>query len=177
MPFGLANSPSVFQSFINKVFRDMLNRGVIVYIDNILIYSTSLEDHIKQVRAVLRRLIDHQLYAKAEKCEFHQESVSFLGYVISSGGVAMEDKKIHNVVNWPQPTTLKEFQHFLGFANFYRRFIRNFSTVAAPLTSMMKKGINASPGLLQPIRLFEPSKNDSPPRPFYIILIQNRNSL
>ncbi len=140
MPFGLANSPSVFQSFINEVFRDMLNRWVIIYIDDILIYSTSLEDHIKQVRAVLPHLIDHQLYAKAEKCEFHQESVSFLGYVISSGGVAMDDKKIHNVVNWPQPTTLKELQRFLGFANFYRRFIRNFSTVAAPLTSMTKKG-------------------------------------
>ncbi len=140
MPFGLANSPSVFQSFINEVFRDMLNCWVFVYTDDILIYSTSLEDHIKQVRAVLRRLIDHQLYAKAEKCEFHQESVSFLGYVISSGGVAMEDKKIHNVVNWPQSTTLKELQRFLGFANFYWRFIRNFSTVAAPLTSMTKKG-------------------------------------
>ncbi len=140
MPFRLANSPSVFQSFINEVFRDMLNRWVIVYIDDILIYSTSLEDHIKQVREVLRRLIDHQLYAKAEKCEFHQESVSFLGYVISSGGVAMDDKKIHSVVNWLQPTTLKELQRFLGFANFYRRFIRNFITVAAPLTSMTKKG-------------------------------------
>ncbi len=140
MPFGLANSPSVFQSFINDVFRDMLNRWVVVYIDDILIYSTTLEEHIKQVRAVLRRLIDHQLYAKAEKCEFHQESVSFLGYVISSGGVAMDDKKIHSVVNWLQPSTLKELQRFLGFANFYRRFIRNFSTVAAPLTSMTKKG-------------------------------------
>ncbi len=140
MPFGLANSPSIFQSFINEVFRDMLNRWVIVYIDDILIYSTSLEDHIKQVRAVLRRLIDHQLYAMAENCEFHQESVSFLGYVISSGGVAMDDKKIHSVVNWHQPTTLKELQRFLGFANFYRRFIRNFSTVTAPLTSMTKKG-------------------------------------
>ncbi len=155
MPFGLANSPSVFQSFINDVFRDMLNRWVIVYIDDILIYSTTLKDHIKQVRAVLRRLIDHQLYAKAEKCEFHQESVSFLGYVISSGGVAMDDKKIHRVVNWLQPTTLKELQRFLGFANFYRRFIRNFSTVAAPLTSMTKRGnhrITWSPAAHQAFR-------------------------
>ncbi len=77
----------------------MLNRWVIVYIDDILIYSKSLEDHVKHIGAVLRRLIDHHLYAKAEKCEFHQESVSFLGYVISSGGVAMDDKKIRNVVN------------------------------------------------------------------------------
>ncbi len=131
MPFGLSNSPSVFQSFINEVFRDMLNRWLIVYIDDILIYSRSLREHVQHVRAVLRRLIDHQLYAKAEKCEFHQESVSFLGYVISSGGVAMEDQKVHTVVNWPQPTNLKELQRFLGFANFYRRFIRNFSSIAA----------------------------------------------
>ncbi len=126
MPFGLVNSPSVFQAFINDVFRDMLNRWVIVYIDDILIYSDSYEDH--------------QLYAKIEKCEFHQTSVSFLGYVISSGGVAMDDKKVQAVIDWPQPVTLKELQRFLGFANFYRRFIRNFSTVAAPMTSMLKKG-------------------------------------
>ncbi len=86
MPFGLVNSPSVFQAFVNDVFRDMLNRWVIVYIDDILIYSDSYEDHVKQVRSVLQRLLTHQLYAKIEKCEFHQTSVSFLGYVISSGG-------------------------------------------------------------------------------------------
>ncbi len=140
MPFGLVNSPSVFQAFVNDVFRDMLNRWVIVYIDDILIYSDSYEDHIKQVRSVLQRLLTHQLYAKFEKCEFHQTSVSFLGYVISSGGVAMEDKKVQAVIDWPQPVTLKELQRFLGFANFYRRFIRNFSTVAAPMTSMLKRG-------------------------------------
>ncbi len=140
MPFGLVNSPSVFQAFVNDVFRDMLNRWVIVYIDDILIYSDSYEDHVKQVRSVLQHLLTHQLYAKIEKCEFHQTSVSFLRYVISSGGVAMEDKKVQAVIDWPQPVTLKELQRFLGFANFYRRFIRNFSTVAAPMTSMLKRG-------------------------------------
>ncbi len=140
MPFGLVNSPSVFQAFVNDVFRDMLNRWVIVYIDDILIYSDSYEDHVKQVRSVLQCLLTHQLYAKIEKCDFHQTSVSFLGYVISSGGVAMEDKKVQAVIDWPQPVTLKELQRFLGFANFYRRFIRNFSTVAAPMTSMFKRG-------------------------------------
>ncbi len=140
MPFGLVNSPSVFQAFVNDVFRDMLNCWVIVYIDDILIYSDSYEDHVKQVRSVLQRLLTHQLYAKIEKCEFHQTTVSFLGYVISSGGVAMEDKKVQAVIDWPQPVTLKELQRFLGFANFYRRFIRNFSTVAAPMTSMLKRG-------------------------------------
>ncbi len=140
MPFGLSNSPSVFQSFINDVFRDMLNQWVIVYIDDILIYSETYEEHVKHVRTVLKRLMQHQLYAKTEKCEFHQKTISFLGYVISSGGVAMDEQKVRAVVNWPQPTTLKELQRFLGFANFYRRFIRNFSTVAGPMTSMVKKG-------------------------------------
>ncbi len=140
MPSGLVNSPSVFQAFVNDVFRDMLNRWVIVYIDDILIYSDSYEGHVKQVRSVLHRLLTHQLYAKIEKCEFHQTSVSFIGYMISSGGVAMEDKKVQAVIDWPQPVTLKELQRFLGFANFYRRFIRNFSTVAAPMTSMLKRG-------------------------------------
>ena len=140
MPFGLVNSPSVFQSFINEVFRDMLNISVIVYIDDILIYSNTLPEHVQHVRAVLQLLIKYQLYAKAEKCEFHTTSTTFLGYIISPGGVAMDEKKVNAVLNWPEPTTLKELQRFLGFANFYRRFIRNFSTVVAPLTSMVKKG-------------------------------------
>ncbi|KAL1269106.1 hypothetical protein QQF64_031395 [Cirrhinus molitorella] len=139
MPFGLANCPSVFQSFMNDIFRDMLDRWVIVYIDDILIYSNSLQEHIQHVRAVLQRLIQHQLYAKLEKCEFHCTSTSFLGYIISQEGVAMDEKKVEAVLKWPQPQTLKELQRFLGFANFYRRFIRNFSMVAAPLTSMTKQ--------------------------------------
>ncbi|KAL0181815.1 hypothetical protein M9458_024221, partial [Cirrhinus mrigala] len=126
MPFGLANSPSYFQAFINETFRDMLNRWVIVYIDDILIYSSTLTDHIQHVRSVLQCLIAHQLYAKEEKCEFHRGKVSFLGYIISSEGVAMDEKKVNAVLNWPRPATLKELQRFLGFANFYRRFIRHF---------------------------------------------------
>ncbi|KAL0173533.1 hypothetical protein M9458_029501, partial [Cirrhinus mrigala] len=140
MPFGLANSPSYFQAFINEVFRDMLNQWVIVYIDDILIYSDSYSEHVQHVRAVLQRLVQHQLYAKQEKCECHQQSISFLGYIISPEGVAMDESKVTAVRDWPRPKTLKELQRFLGFSNFYRRFIRNFSSVAAPLTSMVKKG-------------------------------------
>lgn len=140
MPFGLVNSPSVFQSFVNDIFRDMLNRTVIIYIDDILIYSDTLEEHVQHVRAVLQRLIEHQLYAKAEKCEFHTTSTTFLGYVISPEGVAMDESKVNAVLKWSVPRTLKELQRFLGFANFYRRFIRNFSSVVSPLTSMVKKG-------------------------------------
>jgi len=88
------HSPSVFQSFINHIFRDMLNQCLIVYINDILIYSDTMEEHIKQVREVLQRLINHQLYAKAEKCEFHQSSISFLGYIISPEGVSMDEGKV-----------------------------------------------------------------------------------
>ncbi len=139
MPFGLANSPSVFQAFMNDIFHDMLDRWVIVYIDDILIYSDSQEEHIRHVRSVLKRLLQHQLYVKAEKCEFHQTNTSFLGYVISQDGVSMDDKKVQAVLDWPQPQTVKELQRFLGFANFYRRFIRNFSSIASPLTAMTKR--------------------------------------
>ncbi|KAL0150648.1 hypothetical protein M9458_054065, partial [Cirrhinus mrigala] len=140
MPFGLSNSPSIFQAFINEVFRDMLHRHVIVYIDDILIFSENLETHINHVRSVLQRLIANKLYAKLPKCEFHQTKISFLGYVISAEGVTMDDHKVSSVVNWPKPHTVKDLQRFLGFANFYRRFIRNFSQIAASLTSMTRKG-------------------------------------
>lgn len=138
MPFGLTNSPSVFQSYVNDIFRDLIDHFIIVYIDDILIYSNSYTDHVQHVRIVLNRLIQNRLYAKAEKCEFHQTATSFLGYIISQEGVAMDDKKVRAVLEWPLPTKLKELQRFLGFANFYRRFIRNFSSVALPLTSMTK---------------------------------------
>uniref|UniRef100_A0A3B1ID85 Gypsy retrotransposon integrase-like protein 1 n=1 Tax=Astyanax mexicanus TaxID=7994 RepID=A0A3B1ID85_ASTMX len=138
MPYGLSCSPSVFQAFMNEVFRDMIDRWVIIFMDDILVYSPSLEDHVNQVRAVLRRLLDHQLYVKAEKCEFHVQELSFLGYTIRPGGVSMNSDKVKAVVDWPRPRTVKELQRFLGFSNFYRRFIRGFSAVAAPLTSLLK---------------------------------------
>ncbi len=139
MPFGLANSPSVFQAFMNGIFGDMLDRWLIVYIDDILIYSDTQEEHVRHVRSVLKWLLQHQLYVKAEKCEFHQTNTSFIGYVIRQDGVSMDDKKVQAVLDWPQPQTVKELQRFLGFANFYRRFIRNFSSIASPLTAMTKR--------------------------------------
>ncbi|KAL0173249.1 hypothetical protein M9458_033560, partial [Cirrhinus mrigala] len=138
MPYGLANSPAVFQCFINEIFRDLLNKYVIAYIDDILIYSKSAEEHVYHVRTVLTRLLKNQLYVKAEKCEFHVPQTSFLGYHISHQGVKMDMAKVQAVTEWPQPSTVKELQRFLGFANFYRRFIRDYSMVAAPLTSLLK---------------------------------------
>ncbi|KAK3538674.1 hypothetical protein QTP86_012137 [Hemibagrus guttatus] len=138
MPFGLTNAPAVFQALINGVFRDLLGRGVIAYIDDILVYSTSMEDHVRQVQEVLARLQRHHLFMKLEKCEFHRTTVTFLGYVISHRGVEMDINKVRAVTEWSAPSTIRELQRFLGFANFYRRFIRNYSSVAAPLTSLLR---------------------------------------
>ncbi|KAL0195007.1 hypothetical protein M9458_008579, partial [Cirrhinus mrigala] len=138
MPYGLAKSPAIFQSFINEILKDFLNKFVIAYIDDILIYSKSEAEHINHVRTVLSCLLENQLYVKAEKYEFHVNQTSFLGYHISHQGVQMDTAKVQAVTEWPQPTTIKELQRFLGFVNFYRRFIRNYSTVASPLTSLLK---------------------------------------
>ncbi|KAK3544099.1 hypothetical protein QTP86_001557, partial [Hemibagrus guttatus] len=138
MPFGLTNAPAVFQALINGVFHDLLGRWVIAYIDDILVYSNSPEEHVQHVREVLSRLQRHHLYVKLEKCEFHRTTVTFLGYVISQRGVEMDAVKVRSVTEWPAPTTIRELQRFLGFANFYRRFIRNYSAVAGPLTSLLR---------------------------------------
>ncbi|KAK3548052.1 hypothetical protein QTP70_004285 [Hemibagrus guttatus] len=138
MPFGLTNAPAVIQALINGVFQDLLGKGVIAYIDDILVYSKSLEEHVLHVQEVLSRLQRHHLYMKLEKCEFHRRTVTFLGYVISQWGVEMDMVKVRAVTDWPAPTTVRELQRFLGFANFYRRFIRNYSSVAGPLTSLLR---------------------------------------
>ncbi|KAK3557192.1 hypothetical protein QTP70_024679 [Hemibagrus guttatus] len=138
MPYGLTNAPAVFQALINGVFQDLLGKGVIAYIDDILVYSTSMEEHVRHVREVLTRLQRHHLYVKLEKCEFHRTTVTFLGYVISRQGVEMDAFKVRAVTEWPAPATVWELQHFLGFANFYRKFIRNYSSVAGPLTSLLR---------------------------------------
>uniref|UniRef100_A0A8C6NU91 Gypsy retrotransposon integrase-like protein 1 n=1 Tax=Nothobranchius furzeri TaxID=105023 RepID=A0A8C6NU91_NOTFU len=133
MPFGLTNAPAVFQCFINDVLKDMINRFVYVYLDDILIFSPDRKTHVQHVRAVLQRLLENQLFCKAEKCEFHTTKTKFLGHVITPGEVQMDSDKVKAVLEWPTPTGRKQLQRFLGFANFYRRFIRGFSGVAAPL--------------------------------------------
>ncbi len=136
MPFGLSNSPAVFQALVNDVLRDMVDQFIYVYLDDILIFSSSLQEHVQHVRRVLQRLLENGLFVKAEKCAFHAQSVPFLGYIISSEGTRMDPDKVKAVVDWPTPDSCKALQRFLGFANFYRRFIRNFSQLAAPLTAL-----------------------------------------
>ncbi|KAJ8370954.1 hypothetical protein SKAU_G00109820 [Synaphobranchus kaupii] len=130
VPFGLTNAPAVFQGMVNDVLRDLLGKSVFVYIDDILIFSQSPQEH------VLQRLLENQLFVKAEKCSFHVSTVPFLGFIIEEGSIRADPAKIKAVTEWPQPTSRKHLQQFLGFANFYRRFIRNYSVIAAPLTKL-----------------------------------------
>ncbi len=139
MPYRLSNSPSTFQNLMHEIFRDMINRFVFIYIDDILIYSPTIEEHRRHVTQVLQRLRQHQLYLKTEKCEFHKSTIHFLGYIVTPAGVQMDQRKVEVVRNWPQPTTIKEMQRFLGFANFYRRFIAHYSQQAAPLSSLLRQ--------------------------------------
>ncbi len=138
MPYGLSNALSIFQEFMNEVFREFLHRFVIVYIDDILIFSRNLADHRHHVAQVLQKLRQFRLYLKLEKCEFHRSTVQFLGYIIRREGIQMDQGKVTAVAEWPTPQTIKELQRFLGFANFYRRFIKGFSLLTASLTTLLR---------------------------------------
>ncbi|KAK3545965.1 hypothetical protein QTP70_017186, partial [Hemibagrus guttatus] len=128
-----------FRPLSTRFSGGLLGKGVITYIDDILVYSASMAEHVIQVREVLARFQQHHLYVKLEKCEFHHSPKgTFLGYVISHQGVEMDTVKVQAVTGWPEPSTVRELQHFLGFAKFYRRFIRNYSSVAGPLTSLLR---------------------------------------
>ena len=140
MPFGLANAPATFQTMINDILRDLLDRGVVAYLDDILIYSETEEEHIAMVSEVLKRLEEYGLGAAKDKCHFHQKKVDFLGYVVSDQGFEMATDKIQAIKEWELPRTVKDVQAFIGFANFYRRFIKGFSRIAKPLTDTLKSG-------------------------------------
>jgi len=118
---------------------DMLDVCVVVYLDDILVYSDNMEDHTKHVWEVLRRLRQHKLYAKPEKCEFHSDSVEYLGYFLSPNGLTMSQDKVKTICDWPKPRKVKDIQSFLSFANFYCRFIFNYSDIVVPLTWLTRK--------------------------------------
>jgi hypothetical protein len=139
MPFGLTNAPAIFQSMMNDIFASELDIFVIIYLDDILIFSEDSNSHIGHVKTVLERLREFHLYAKLEKCEFHKSSIEFLGYIVSATGLAMAPDKIQCILDWKAPSTITGIQSFLGFCNFYRKFIQNYSALAKPLTDLTKK--------------------------------------
>ncbi|SPO30394.1 related to pol protein [Ustilago trichophora] len=138
MPFGLANAPAHFQSVINHIYRDIIGVYVVVYLDDFLIFSNTVDEHIQHVTEVLTRLKRHRLFAKPSKCAFHTDTVEFLGYIIKPSGIEMDPEKVRTVQEWPMPESIHDIQRFLGFANFYRRFIAHFARIAKPLTALVK---------------------------------------
>ena len=139
MPFGLKNAPGTFQAFLNHVFGDLIDRGVLGYIDDLLIYSRTKEEHVKLVFEVFNRLRKFGLKANPKKCVFLVSSVTFLGHVISREGLRMDPAKLSSITSWETPSDLKDLQSFLGLANYYRDFIPNFSKIVTPLTALMRK--------------------------------------
>jgi Reverse transcriptase (RNA-dependent DNA polymerase)/RNase H-like domain found in reverse transcriptase len=140
MLFGLTNGPAVFQHFMNKIFTDLLDVCVVVYLDDILIYSNNPSLHQDRVTEVLWCLRQHNLFAREDKCEFHRTLVEFLGYSLLPEGLTMSDEKVKAIQDWPKPRKVHDIQSFLGFANFYLRFIHDYSRITIPLTRLTRKG-------------------------------------
>ncbi|WVZ81249.1 LOW QUALITY PROTEIN: hypothetical protein U9M48_028644 [Paspalum notatum var. saurae] len=144
MSFGLTNAPAFFMYMMNSVFMNELDKFVVVFLDDILIYSKDEKEHEEHLRIVLTRLREHKLYAKFSKCAFWLKEVGFLGHILSEKGVAVDPSKVECVLNWKQPKTVTEIQSFLGLAGYYRRFIKDFSKTAKPMTSLTKKNARYS---------------------------------
>ena len=141
MPFGLTNAPAAFMDLMNRVFRPYVDQFVVVFIDDILVYSKDRESHDTHLQVVLETLRKEQLYAKLRKCEFWKNEVSFLGHIVSKEGIRVDLKKIEVVVEWKPQRNVTEVRSFLGLAGYYRRFVKEFSMTAAPMTRLLQKNV------------------------------------
>jgi hypothetical protein len=141
MSFELTNAPAYFMYLMNSVFMPELDKFVVVFIDDILIYSKTKEYHANHKRVILQRLRDHRLYAKFSKCEFLLDSVKFLGHTIFGEGISVDPTKVQEVMDWKPPTSVHQIRSFLVLAGYYRRFIPDFSKIAKPMTELLKKEV------------------------------------
>ena len=140
MPFGLTNAPSTFMRLMNPVLRSFLGKFVVVYFDDILVYRKSLEEHVNDLKYVLK-VLRKKIYFQPQKVLFCNEKVNFLGYVVGANGLEVDEEKVKAIKEWPTPKTISKVRSFHGFASFYCRFIKDFSTLAAPLTKVIKKTV------------------------------------
>ncbi|MBW0518950.1 hypothetical protein O181_058665 [Austropuccinia psidii MF-1] len=170
MPFGITNAPSSFQNLVNYLFYDLLYIYFVIYLDDIMAFSKSEEEHVTHVSTVLSRLRDNNLFAKASKCLFHVSILEYLGYAFSSEGLKMNQEKVQQIINWPPLRNLEALQSFLGFANFYCPFIKNFSKKISSLTSFLKKD-SCLPLNENALRQFINSKRHSPLLQSFLTLI------
>ncbi|KAA3481547.1 DNA/RNA polymerases superfamily protein [Gossypium australe] len=141
MPFGLTNAPAAFMDMMNRVFQPYLDQFVVVFIDDILVYLRTKEEHDSHLRVVLQILREKQLYAKFSKCEFWLKEVTFLGHVVAAEGIRVDPRKIEAVLDWKLPKSVSKIRSFLGLAGYYRRFVEGFSLIVVPLTKLLRKGI------------------------------------
>jgi hypothetical protein len=156
MPFGLTNATSTFQGLMNSIFKPFLQKLVLVFFDDILIYSKSWEDHVQHVDKVLQLLKEKQIYAKPSKCFFGVKQVEYLGHILSHDGAKVDPNKIKAMMDWPIPKTLKNLREFLGLTGYYRKFIWNYGRIEAPLTALTKK--DAFSWTLEATKYFEQLK-------------------
>ena len=140
MPFGVTNAPAIFMDYMNRIFHPFLDKFVVIFIDDILIYSKTLEEHEEHLQIILQILREKKLYAKFSKCEFWLEEVKFLGHVISNKGVLVDLTKVATGLQWEPQKIVTKIHNFLDLAGYYRRFIEGFSKIAMPLTQLTKKG-------------------------------------
>ena len=141
MPFGLTNALAVFMDLMNRVFQPYIDQFAVIFVDHILIYSQSKEEHEDHLRVILQLLRDHQLYAKFSKCEFWLTKVGFLGHAVSVSGVSVDLEKVEAVMSWERPKSVFEIHCFLGLAGYYRRFIEDLSRLAVPMMRLIRKDV------------------------------------
>lgn len=144
MPFGLTNAPATFQSLMNILFAELLCHGVLIFMDDILVYSATIEEHVVLLRKVFDILHANKFYIKRSKCFFAQLSVEYLGHVISAAGVATDPSKVQAVMEWKTPSTVRQLRGFLGLTGYCRKFIQHYGIISRPLTETLKKTISSN---------------------------------
>ena len=140
MSFGLTNAPATFNRLMQDIFRPYLDDFVLVFFDDILVYSKTIEEHEEHVRKVLQLLREHKLYAKKSKCKFFSPQIEYLGFIVSEEGISVDPAKVKDIIEWPIPKNVSEVRGFLGITGWYRTFIKDYAVIAAPLIGLLKKG-------------------------------------